>query len=121
MRTSLLLLISLALPATLSAQAPRDRGAERRLTLALQVLEASDFRSVLRIADSAFVAHSVQVNPQLGPYRDVFEEWSHHVYDWDVVGRGLASRMAERFTDAELNAILAFSRTPVGRKWARMR
>lgn len=57
-------------------------------------------------------------NPQLALYEDVFRTWY-----WDTIANAdLEGKMialyAETFTEKEIRALTAFSRTPLGRKAA---
>ena len=88
--------------------------------LALEILELTGMPELLRIADSAYVEAILRSGPQLRPYRDVVEEWSHHVYDWQVVGPALSQRMASNFTTDELKQLKLFYETPVGQKILRL-
>ena len=59
---------------------------------------------------------SVKANPQLAPYQDVFREWVTKILAGGDLEAEMVRAYAETFSTDELEMLLGFYRSPVGRK-----
>jgi hypothetical protein len=57
-------------------------------------------------------------NPGMAPYRDILEDYFQKYISYDAVKDEIAALYAERFTDDELSAAIAFYSTPEGQRFA---
>lgn len=55
-------------------------------------------------------------NPQFEELRDVFEEFFDEYFRWENLRPEYVRLYAEAYTEAEIRELIAFYRTPVGRK-----
>jgi uncharacterized protein len=106
-----LVLVTLVLLGPLGSLAAQSTDSSAR-----RILEITNYRDVLRISDSAYVEATIRASPQLGPYRDVVQEWADHVFDWERIAPALAERLTAEFSAQELQQLLAFYETPLGKK-----
>jgi tetratricopeptide (TPR) repeat protein len=62
------------------------------------------------------MAAKTQDNPQLQPYRGVMLAWLKKNLSWDSLGPSMVRLYASQFSEAELRDLIAFYKTPTGRK-----
>jgi len=93
----------------------------RQLRSAREVLELTDYRQAVRASDSAYVHQVLKSSPEWQPYGDILEDWSHKVYNWEAWQPIIIKRLADTFSEVELDTLTTFLRSNVGRKWAAMR
>lgn len=55
-------------------------------------------------------------NPSLIPYRDVILEWSESIMTWEIFGPKMIDIYTEAFSEDELRDLVAFYKTPTGKK-----
>lgn len=65
---------------------------------------------------AAMVDVQIRQNATLVPFRDVLLNWAERFLTWDAVAPQLIDLYAERFTEAELQDLIAFYQSPTGRK-----
>jgi len=99
-----------ALPATARGQAPQA------VRLATDVLRAMDLETAMRAGVAASFDAQIQQNPLMAPFRPIMESFTTKYLTWNTIGPGMAKLYATRFTEPELRELLAFYRSPVGRK-----
>lgn len=72
-----------------------------------------------RTIESA-LASQLKQTPELTPYRHLFLAYFRKCLSYESNEKELVAFYAERFTVAELKELIAFARTPVGQKRARV-
>lgn len=65
---------------------------------------------------TAAIDAQVQANPAMAPYRDTVIAWAKKFMTWDAFGPKVVAMYAEAFTEPELRDLIAFYKTPTGRK-----
>ena len=55
-------------------------------------------------------------NPSLVPYRDVLLEWSESIMTWEIFGPKMTDIYTGAFSEGELRDLVAFYKTPTGKK-----
>ena len=118
--------LSLIAVALLAAVAPaRTLAAQATLTptpsslqAAREVLEITNAKSVMRATMQASFDAQIEQMPAMEPFRPVMEEWADKYLSWDIIAPHLAEVYAQTFTEQELKELIAFYRTPLGRKVA---
>jgi hypothetical protein len=55
-------------------------------------------------------------NAEMEPYRDIFMKWAESTMDWDKMAPRMADLYMQTFTEAEVRELIAFYKTPLGRK-----
>ncbi|MEZ4333307.1 MAG: DUF2059 domain-containing protein [Myxococcota bacterium] len=58
----------------------------------------------------------IQSNPLMAPYRNVIAEWATRTMSWENFRERFISIYMESFSESELRELIAFYRTPTGRK-----
>lgn len=106
--TSIVLVAVLLLAGADPAPAHRDAAAE--------LLQVMDLERTMMAAATAIVDSQIAQMPALGLYRDVIVEWAGKCLTWENVGPRMVDLYAQTFEENELREMIAFYRTPVGRK-----
>ncbi|HYW05868.1 MAG TPA: DUF2059 domain-containing protein [Longimicrobium sp.] len=104
-------------PAPAAAQAiiaPSHLQAAQRL---LVVTRSRDLMK--QTAETAFMAQ-IRQDPAAAAQADVFREVFMQVAPWDEMLAASARLYAEMFTEAEINAAIAFHESPAGRRFAEL-
>lgn len=108
----------LVLPARALAQAGPAKISESHLALAREVLTR------LRVEESAVagavisIDQQVAANPGIAPFREVMVAWARDAFNSEEARTGFATLYAERLSEEDLRALLAFYDTPAGRRLA---
>lgn len=108
---STLVLACLAAPAAWGQQF--SRGHRQAAGELLDVMKASQD---LAAAAGTFVDAQVATNPEIAPFRDVLMAWIGRYLHWDAIGPQMMDLYMRTFTEAELRDLVAFYKTPTGRK-----
>jgi len=106
-RVFVALLLFAAAGASRAAEAPPGKARD------LYRLIGGD-RTIEQAADAMLTA--IRANPQLQPYGDVIKEWFSRVVATGEFETEMVKLYADAFTDAELDELLAFYRSPLGQK-----
>jgi hypothetical protein len=104
----------IALPAGLPAQSHTAT----HLQAAHELLEVSRTQEATTAALATALEAQYKLQPQLRAFERVMQEFLERHLSWDRLGGELAALYASRFTEAELRELIAFYRSPVGRKLA---
>lgn len=89
-----------------------------QLSAARELLKLIDLDRTLQGSADMMIEAQLSANPMLAPYGDVLRQWAGKYLTWEVMGERMAAVYASTFTEAELRDLVAFYRTPVGRKLA---
>ena len=87
-----------------------------RLRTARELLEVMDMMSVLRAGNLAMVKAQSASNPAMAPFEDVLIDWANQHLTWEVMAPPMSAAYAALLTEAEMRELIAFYRTPTGRK-----
>jgi len=85
---------------------------------------AHELLGVIRMDEAAMAGlmvsleQQVRVNPSLGEFRGVMEEWGWSVFTSEAAREAFAALYAEEFSEGDLRELAAFFRTPVGQRLA---
>jgi hypothetical protein len=94
--------------------APSHLQAAQRLMV---VMRARDLMK--QAGENAFMSR-IRQDPRTAPRADVFREVFMQVAPWDEMLAASARIHAETFTEAEINAAIAFYESPAGRRFAEL-
>src|SRR6185436_15955029 len=83
---------------------------------AAELLELMKVSQDLAGTVNAMVEGQIRANPQIEPFRDVLLEWTARYFNWEVIGPRMLDLYMRTFTEAELRDLIAFYKTPTGRK-----
>lgn len=109
-----------AAPHTLGAQqAPASAVSASHRAAAAELLEVTETERQIRHGIEMAFDAQVRANPLLGPFRDVMQRYADKYLDWASLQPELVAIHASTFTEAELREMIAFYRTPTGRKAVR--
>ena len=114
----------LASPRAIAAQeasaAPRPALAASHRAAAAELLVVTETERLIREGISAAFDLQVRANPLLGPFRDVMQRYADTYLDWATMQPELVDVYASTFSEPELRDMIAFYRTPTGRKVVRL-
>lgn len=109
-----------AAPQTLPQTAPPAASAVSPARLALaQEMMALTMADGSAEAIIGAVQRNLLTDPRMRAYEDVINAWFRKVVDLDRLSRDIALVYAERFTEQELRDMVAFYRSPTGKKLIR--
>jgi hypothetical protein len=108
---STLVLAILAAPALQGQQSSRGHR-----QAAGELLEVMKGTQDMTAAMTAIVDAQVAAKPDMAPYRDVLLSWAGQYLNWEAIGPQMIDLYMRTFTEAEIRDLIAFYRTPTGRK-----
>jgi hypothetical protein len=113
MRRLFVLLASLSLVAVVLAVEPP---VDSHRAAADELLQLMDVRQNMSAGVQNMVATMTRGNPKMEPFRDVILQWANTYMNWENFGPKLTQMYVESFSEPELRDLLAFYRTPTGKK-----
>ena len=87
-----------------------------RMNAAMSLLESMDMRVTMAHTIDQVTHAEVEKNPDLVPFEGVMLRFMHKHMGYDSIKSELATIYANAFSQAELEELAKFYRTPVGRK-----
>ena len=106
-----LILVALVLsPVVALGEAQSHRKAAENLLLVLEV-DKSLPKMVNQVVDN-----QLQQNPQLAPKREVMQRFLTTYLNWEQVKEEMIAACIKEFTESELQQLIAFYKTPLGKK-----
>ncbi len=84
--------------------------------LAYQVLEAMDSEKHFEIMKGEMLEMHLKAAPQLAPYKEIFMKFFDKYLVFESMKKELADIYLDLFTPEEIRELIAFYRTPLGRK-----
>jgi hypothetical protein len=105
-------------PAPATPSAATHTSDSRRMAAARELVEALNMQKVIDRSMETMLRLQVQQNPQLGQFADVMREFFGKYMTWAALRDSYAQIYADMFTEPELRDMLAFYRSPTGRKLA---
>ena len=121
MMRTLLLACGVMVPALAGAQtttSPPPAVSAESMTLARELTALVDMAGNASIAVDVMLDAMQSQNPQLSEFRGVLQRWTRKIFTSDEAAEAFARVYAESFTEAELRDVVAFMRTPSGRRFA---
>lgn len=106
----------LAAQSTTTAAAAPATPATR--ALADTLLDLMGTRQLMRASIEASLDAQVQAQPMMAQFRPTMMAWVDKYISWDALRPRMVELYTGAYTDDELRALVAFYRTPVGRKTA---
>jgi hypothetical protein len=83
---------------------------------ALELIELMGAEADVAAMFNAALEAKIQSNPKLSPYRSTLRTFFEKYMNWDVAAPKLADLYARTFTEPELREIMAFYKSPAGKK-----
>lgn len=109
--TVALLVSCLCLPAAWSEEAPSSHR-----KAALELIAITEMETSLTGQAEMMVDLQVQQNPLIEPYRDVLLKWVRNTMTWEAMAPRMIQLFMDTFTESELRDLVAFYKTPTGKK-----
>jgi hypothetical protein len=116
--TLLALACALLLPLRAAAQNPTTPPTPGQLAAARELLEVMRTQEVAAVSVKAAFEGQIRVNPMMEPYRATMVEWATQLFASEEAKAAFANVYASTFTEADLRALVAFYRTPLGQRLA---
>jgi hypothetical protein len=110
----LCLILVCAVPLAAWSQDAAPASSHRKATL--ELLEVMGLEKNAMAGASAMLNVMLDQNEELQPYRDVFMKWAETTLSWDKIGPCMTELYMKTFTEAEIRELIAFYRTPTGKK-----
>lgn len=117
-RTLALLGLLVALAAPAAAQETARTFTPSHLAAARELLEAVNVQQLFRAGVEIMLEQQIEANPAMAPYRGVMLEWARDIFSSKEAQDAFGRLYAEAFTEEDLRALVAFYRTPLGRRLA---
>jgi hypothetical protein len=108
------LILAVAVLAVTSPVVLADQKTHRKV--AEELLKTMGVDKQVETAIAQMLDLQIKNNPKLVPFRDTFKKFFTKHMSWESLKEDLVTIYVDAFTEEELNGILAFYRTPVGRK-----
>ena len=112
MPTRTALLVLLAFARTASGQSASHLSAARHL------VELTFPPAFIQASESSYVATKIRAYPALRDYKNELADWVHHIHSMDIIGPRFAQRLAADLSEPQIDSIIAFYESPIGRRWA---
>jgi uncharacterized protein len=109
-----------ALGAQEPAAAARPAISAGHRAAAAELLVVTETERQLREGIASAFDLQVRANPLLGPFRDVMQRYADKYLDWATMQPELVDVYASTFSEPELRDMIAFYRTPTGRRVVRL-
>jgi hypothetical protein len=123
MRTlsALVLGCALLLPALAAAQGtttPATPPTAGQLAAARELMEVLRLQEVSAVGVKVGLDAQIRANPELEPYRAAMNAWGAEIFASEEAKTAFATLYAGAFSEADLRAMTAFFRTPLGQRFA---
>ena len=115
-RHVILIAVMVAMP--LCSALAEEKAKDTHLEAAMRLLEITNSEKTMDASVNQMITIQVKQNPMLAPYENVLRSFLKKYVGWDALKDDLAKIYKEEFTEKELNDIIAFYKTPTGKKAA---
>ena len=102
-------------PVAAAAPAPVTPASRRA---AEELLQLMNIAQVLRSGSEVSFDAQVKAQPLMAPFRATMQTWADKYLTWEQFGPKLVQAYAEEFSESELRELIAFYKSPIGRKVA---
>ncbi|HEX2222721.1 MAG TPA: DUF2059 domain-containing protein [Thermoanaerobaculia bacterium] len=114
MKSAVVLVVLLSCLCPLAAWSEEAQSSHKKA--ALELIAITEMESSLAAQAEAMVNLQVEQNPLIEPYRDVLLKWIKKTLTWEAMAPQMTQLFMDTFTEAELRDLIAFYRTPTGKK-----
>ncbi len=83
---------------------------------ALELIAITEMETSMTAQAETMVDLQVQQNPLIQPYRDVLVKWIKKTMAWDAMAPQMTQLFMDTFSESELRDLIAFYKTPTGKK-----
>lgn len=105
-------------PTAAHADSTAKHATPRGLELAGQLLKLMNVEETVRAGTELAFDTQVQQNPLMAPFRPTMQAWVNKYFTYETMAPKFTEIYAEEFSESELQALIAFYQSPVGRKLA---
>ena len=118
-KNTLFAIISLAFIMTfLTTSVRADDQAKTRATY--ELFKAMDLANTFGLTITKMLDVQIKQNPKLVPLRKVMTKFFDKYMGWETMKDDMARIYSTKFTLAEINELIAFYKTPIGKKMAKL-
>ena len=89
-----------------------------QMAAARELLEVMHLGEVSAVGVRVALEQQIRANPMLEPYRATMREWGTELFASEEAKTAFATLYASAFSEADLRALVAFFRTPLGQRFA---
>ena len=83
---------------------------------ALELIAITDMETSMLGGAETMVDLQIRQNPLIEPYRDVLLKWIKKTMTWEAMAPQMIQLFMDTFTESELRDLIAFYKTPTGKK-----
>jgi hypothetical protein len=112
-RLILVAALAAVIPAAVSGA---DKPKDTHFLAAMRLLKITNTEKTLDTSMNQMLKIQMQAKPALRPYENVMKKFLRKYISWDTLKNDLAKLYMAEFTEKELNEIIAFYKTPTGKK-----
>lgn len=107
---------SILLCSTLAFATPASADEASHRAAVLEYFKLADMEKFMNETMDQMLQAQVQMNPGMTPYQQLFKDFLAKYMAWKVVEPEFVTLYMKAFTEAEMKQMLAFYRTPIGKK-----
>lgn len=108
------LVLACAAPLAAWSQDAKPTSGHREATQ--ELLRVMGVEETSRSAAQSFFDAMTQQNPGMEEYRDVLMKWATNTLSWEKMGPRMTDLYMRTFTETEIRELIAFYKTPIGKK-----
>lgn len=116
MKRTLILCLVLACAAPLAAWSQDAKPASSHRQATEELLRVMGVEETSKSAAQSFFDAMTQQNPGMEDYKDVLMTWATNTLSWEKMGPRMTDLYMRTFTETEIRELIAFYKTPVGKK-----
>lgn len=116
---SLSLIIAFALMFTFLSTSVRAND-QVKIRATHELFKAMDLASTFGLTISKMLDVQIKQNPKLAPLRKVMTKFFDKYMGWETMKDDMAKIYSAKFSLAEINELIAFYKTPIGKKMAKL-
>lgn len=108
--------LAIMLAAASPAVAQQYKPATSHEQAAVELIELLEVGETTLAGTNMMIESMIDQNPELAQFRDIFEDFFAQHFRWETLLPEYVRIYREAFTEAELRELIAFYKSPVGRK-----
>lgn len=93
-----------------------DEAVSTHKKAALELMAILDIETSMLGGAETLIDLQIRQNPMIEPYRDVLVKWIKKTMTWEAIAPRMTQLYMDTFTESELRDLIAFYKTPSGKK-----
>ena len=113
-----LVLLGFVLAVSTPAAAQERTFTPSHMAAARELLQVVNVQQITSAAVEVMLEQQIETNPEMAPYRATMLQWARDVFASEEASDAFSRLYAAEFSEADLRALTAFYRTPLGKRLA---